>query len=154
MKNLLFIIGVVILFGCASQKKGKASNKAMGDTRTQQVEFLDENTYLLNEKSNDKSYGYDKSNPIKVGGAKEGSGPRNERRFLNALLGPNGEKVSYYRAGSCCAFQTPNGTFDNMGLLDRYRLSWEGASDTLDIYINMYDKGDLKIPVGLNAKKK
>ncbi|GAB4195220.1 MAG: hypothetical protein OHK0057_21930 [Thermoflexibacter sp.] len=60
---------------------------ATGDTRTQEVEFLDENTYLLNEKSNDKSYGYDKSNPIKVGGAEEGSGPRNEKKIFKRTFG-------------------------------------------------------------------
>jgi hypothetical protein len=89
-----------------------------------------------------------------VGGSKESSGPRNERRFLNSLSGPNGEDVQYFRAGSCCAFKTPNGLMDNTGMLDRYRLTWTGSSDTLNIYINMYDKGNLMIPAGLTAKKK
>jgi hypothetical protein len=88
-----------------------------------------------------------------VGGSNESSGPRSERRFLNALLGPNGEEVKYFRAGSCCPFKTPNGILDT-GLLDRYRVSWTGSKDTLDIFINMYDKGDLQIPVGLTARTK
>jgi hypothetical protein len=32
---------------------------------------------------------------VKVGGAMNSSGPINEKRFLNALLGPKGEKVEY-----------------------------------------------------------
>lgn len=154
MNKLFLSIGLTILIGCASQKVGTTSTGRRGDTRTKPIEFLDDNTYRLTETSDDKSYAYNKSNPVKVGGSNESSGPKNERRFLNALLGPNGEEIKYFRAGSCCPFKTPNGLIGNSGMLDRYRVSWTGSSDTLDIYINMYDKGDLKIPLGLNAKKK
>ena len=41
----------------------------------------------------DKTYGYTEKNPIKVGGGE--NGPANERKYLNSLTGPNGEKVSY-----------------------------------------------------------
>jgi len=153
MNRPIIITGLTILIGCAAQKTGTTPNSGQGDTRSTEINFLDDNTYLLINTTTDKSYGYDKSNPIKVGGSKESSGPRNERRFLNALLGPNGEEIKYFRAGSCCPFKTPNGPIDNSGMLDRYRLTWIGSSDTLDIYLNMYDKGDLMIPVGLTAKK-
>ncbi|WP_210490291.1 hypothetical protein [Rufibacter aurantiacus] len=152
MRKILLMIGMVALTGCATQKRSTTAENSIGDTRTQTVESHDEDTYLLRETSSDKSYGYDRSNPIKVGGSLESSGPRNERRFLNALLGLNGEQVGYYRAGSCCGFKTPNG-FMGEGLLDKYRVYWEGGKDTLSIYINMYDKGDLKVPVGFTAKK-
>lgn len=154
MNRAIIVAGVILIVGCASRKAGTAQNSGWGDTRKREVQFLDDNTYLLADSTFDKSYGYEQSNPIKVGGTKDNIGPRNERRFMNALLGPHGEAIKYYRAGSCCAFKTPNGLIDNMGLLDRYRLTWTGSSDTLDIYINMYDKGDLMIPLGLTAKKK
>ena len=144
----------MIVTGCASQKNAATASAGLGDTRTKHVEYLDDNSYLLVDVSDDPTYGYDKANPVKVGGVSESSGPANERRFLNALLGPNGEEINYFRAGSCCHFKTPNGIMDNTGLLDLYRVYWSGASDTLDIYINMYDKGDLKVPVGLTARKK
>lgn len=143
------LILVVVLAACAAQK----SNKTHGDTRTKPVLYIDDRTYLLTEHANDPSYAWKKSNPVKVG-SKEGRGPLNELRFLNALLGPNGEEVRFVRIGSCCPFKTPNAVIGNKGLLDHYRIFWEGARDTLDIYINMYDEGDLKIPVGLTAKKK
>lgn len=153
MKKTLTIIGLIALFGCASQKGTNTSKVGLGDTRTKPIELLDDDTYILTEATEEKSYGYEKSNPIKVGGISESSGPKNERRFLNALLGPNGEEVKYFRAGSCCPFKTPNGFVENSGMLDRYRIYWTGSKDTLDIFINMYDKGDLKIPAGLTAKK-
>lgn len=154
MSRLLSILMLFIVMACASQKSAVKSSTGQGDTRTKEVEFINDNTYLLTELTDDSSYGFNKSNPVKVGGSSESSGPKNERRFLNGLLGPNGEAVSYYRAGSCCHFKTPNGLMDNTGLLDHYRVTWEGSKDTLSLYINMYDKGDLKIPVGFTAKRK
>lgn len=109
-------------------------------------------TYILTEISTDPTYGYTVSNPVKVGGVKKNEGPLNERRFLNALTGPNGEEVSYYRKGSCCVFKTRNG-YMGSGLLDLYKVSWEGATDTFSIYINMYDFGPLKAPKGFGLKK-
>lgn len=154
MNKFLLLASLLITFSCSNSKKvssnsNQSSNEGKGNTRTTKVQMLDNETYLLTEQSDDKTYGFEQSNPVKVG---EFS-PQNERRFLNALLGPNGETIKYFRAGSCCGFKTPNGTFGNMGLLDIYRIFWDGNKDTLNIYINMYDKGDLKIPVGLNAKK-
>ena len=152
--KLLF--GILVLVGCSSKKTAnfEDTNKGVGDTRTKPVEYIDQNTYLLTEMSDDKTYGYEKSNPIKVGGVHDKTGPLNERRFLNALYGPNDKKMTYFRAGSCCPFKTPNGFMNNTGMLDIYRVVEIGSKDTLDIYINMYDTGDLKIPLGLKAKEK
>ena len=152
MNKALIVIAVVIFAACASQKNAKP-NTATGNTRTKKVSLLNDNTYLLTHCSTDSTYAYTKENAVKVGGAKESSGPKNERRFLNALLGPNGEPVQYSRLGSCCNFSTPNG-FMGGGLLDIYRVYWKGCTDTLSIYINMYDEGNLEVPVGLKAQGK
>lgn len=145
VQYIVFTLLVAFICACTARKIG------IGDTRTKSVELLDINTYQLTEQTLDPTYGFTKDNPVKVG--KEEGGPSDQRRFLNALLGPNGERVSYYRAGSCCPFKTPNGLFGDQGLLDLYKVSWQGSKDTLDIYINMYDKGDLYIPVGFTAKR-
>lgn len=148
MNKLLIGAGLAVLaFVSHAQQQ---ANSSKGHTRTIPVESIDDKTYFLTELSEDKTYGYDKLNPIKVGG--EGGGPRNERRFLNALLGPEGQELKFFRAGSCCHFETPNGLVENMAMLDIYRITWEGAADTLSLYLNMYDNGDLKIPAGLRAK--
>lgn len=108
--------------------------------------------FHLHDQSSDKTYGFSESNPIKVGGSRESIGPKNERRFLSALKGPNGEKVRFYREASCCLFETPNVEKGMKGSLDIYKVYWEGITDTLEIYINMYDKDNLMIPVGLTSK--
>ncbi|MGJ3234157.1 hypothetical protein [Marivirga sp.] len=135
MKNFIFLGLSIILFSCATQKK------------MVKTELKDNQTFLLKEISEDPSYGYTKRNPIEVGGVDKKEGPVNERRFLNALAEPNGEKITYFRAGSCCSFKSKNG-FMGMGLLDNYRVSWIGSKDTVSIYINMYDYGELKAPSG------
>lgn len=154
-KPTILIICLTFLFACASNKSNVVSDtsgeKSPGNTRQIPVVYLNENTFLLTEQSKDKTYGYIEANPIKVGGVIE-NGARNQQRFLNALLGPNGEKVAYYRLGSCCSFKTPNGLMGDSGLLDLYRVYW-GTKDTVNLYLNLYDEGDLKIPVGFKAKK-
>jgi hypothetical protein len=133
----------------------KSSERAMsgGDDRTSEVELLDNNTYFLTEYAPQEEYGFSKAFPIKVGGINESQGPNNEKRYLNALLSSTGKELSFFRSGSCCAFQTPNGMIGNTGLLDVYKIYEKGSSDTVVLYFNMYDKGDLFIPKGFKAKE-
>lgn len=139
MKKLI-LIGILILF-CSCSTLQQSSR----------AQLRDHQTFLLTAISTDKTYGFTEKNPVKVGGVDKNEGPLNERRFLNALAGPNGEKVSYYRAGSCCPVKSKNG-FMGSALLDRYRVTWENTLDTVSIYINMYDYGELKAPVGFTIK--
>lgn len=141
--NTLFILGIALaLSSCSSSKQSTASSEPI---------LLNENTFLISQVSSDESYGYTEANPIKVGGVKNSEGPINERRFINALAGPNKEKISYERTGSCCPFESKNG-FNGKGLLDRYKLTWAGQAEPIYIYINMYDYGELKVPTGLTLK--
>ena len=115
-----------------------------------QAELLDANTFKLIGVSDDGTYGYTEKNPIKVGGSVQG-GAANERRYLNALLGPNGEKIEYVRRGSCCMFKTPNG-ISGTGLLDAYEVKYAGLDKPIVLYVNMYDYGYLKAPKGFTFK--
>lgn len=142
MKKKTFILA--ILFGLISCSTSKFNSKRTMSSSSNYA-------FQLTEISTDSTYGYSAKNPIEVGS--EGSGPKNERRYLNALTGPNGETVSYYRAGSCCPIKSDNAIFGDMVMLDNYRVSWEGSTDTVSIYINMYDLGELKAPIGFGIKK-
>lgn len=157
MRICLLLSIVFMLAGCASKKVNSSRLTAptgiqSGDTRTTTVELLDANTYWLTDNAPDSTYGYQQANPVKVG-KRGGSGPVNERRFLNALMGANGEAIGYFRSGSCCPFDTPNGLMGGRGLLDIYRVFLQGGKDTVTLFINMYDEGDLLIPKGFTAKK-
>lgn len=136
MRTIFVFIAIILILSCSSSKQTQLSSNAQ--------------YYILTEQATDKHYAFTPGNPVRVGGVS--SGPANERRYLNSLLGPDNERIEYYRLGSCCPFDTPNGLMGG-GLLDKYQVYWDNCKDTLIIYINMYDKGDLKIPVGLNARK-
>ncbi len=156
LKTIYLVIVSIIILSCSSTKnttKAKSTSISETETVNKRAKLLNNYTFILTEKSKDKTYGYEENNPVKVGGVKSSEGPLNERRFLNALAGPNGEKVTYHRAGSCCHFKTKNGMINGTGLLDKYRVTWEGSKDTVSIYINMYDFGKLKAPVGFEIKK-
>jgi len=145
MKNLLFICLAFSLASCSTTKTVK-------QLIMEQPTLLDHNTFLLTDVSTDPTYALTPENAVRVGGSKESSGPLNERRFLNALAGPDGEAISYYRSGSCCPVQSKNAMF-GMAMIDHYKVTWEGTSDTVSIYINMYDHGPLQVPVGFTIRE-
>ncbi len=125
MKKILFLISATIIISCSTTNTG------------------------IKEATTDSTYGYSKENPIKVGG--NSNGPTNQRNYLNSLSGPNGETLIYKRSGSCCQFETKNSSY-GMGMLDIYKVTYEGKKDTVSLYINMYDKETLKSPVGFKFK--
>ena len=98
-------------------------------------------------------YGLSQNDPILVGGENLQQGPVYERAYLDKLTGPDGEKVSYTRVGSCCQFKTPHGMLGG-GMLDKYEVIYEGLDDPVVLYFNMYDphSGDIKVPEGFKFK--
>lgn len=108
--------------------------------------MLNESTFLHTQIATDANYGSE-DNPIMVRGVKDSEGPINERRFLNALAGPDGQKISYERFGSCCSFKSANGILGS-GLLDMYQVTWRNQEEDVVLYINMYDARKLKAPMG------
>ena len=99
----------------------------------------------------DEAYGYTREQAIRVGGVGDDVGPVRERLFLNALTGPAGEAIRYRRVGSCCSFATPNG-FGGGGLLDMYEVIYDGLAEPMLLYLNMYDEGEVYVPVGFAGR--
>lgn len=133
---ILFLVGMI---GCTSSKSLAKNQPVMKDA----------NSLKLTEISDDDEYGLSPKKPVKTGG-----GPTYERYYLNALAGPDGETISYYRNGSCCPTKSKNAMFGNSVMLDEYYVTWEGSSDTISIFINMYDSDEVKAPKGFTIKKK
>ena len=154
MKKLFYVLGITLLLvGCKTTAKVGGKTRGMMDYGSPRVkqELVNDQMFLIKEYATDKTYGYSEKNPIMVG--KEGGGPKDERRFLNALAGPNGEEISYQRLGSCCGFFTKNGLFGDSGMLDMYEVSYEGLDKPITLYINMYDSDVLQVPVGFTLRK-
>lgn len=104
----------------------------------------------------DYEYGRSPESPIFVGVTNYLEGGKNRVRFLNALAYEDGTPIRYKRVKSCCPFKTFNsrtiGADQKFGLLDVwvvYPGDTKEKSDTL--YINAYDQGMPKIPLGYMA---
>ena len=154
MKKLFYVFSIALLLvGCKTTARLGGKTEGMMDYGSPRVKqkLINDQMFLIKEHATDKTYGYSEKNPIMVG--QEDGGPKAERRFLNALAGPNGEKISYQRDGSCCAFFTKNGLFGDNGLLDMYEVTYEGIDKPIILYINMYDSDVLQVPVGFTLKK-
>jgi len=151
MKTKILVILVALLLAACGSSIKTGSLMYYGSPNVKQT-LLDNNTFKIDEVSEDPTYGYTPENPIMVGSG-GGSGPMNERRFLNALMGPDGEAITYSRQGSCCEFRTKNGLLGNSGFLDIYTIAHKGLEEEITLYINMYDSDVLKIPVGFKKKE-
>lgn len=111
-----------------------------------------ENTFVITAYSKDKKYGYDPDYPINVFYKNSKDENLNAERFLKALAGPNGEKITFTKLESCCPFPTKKSEMGG-GFLDIYELKWEGQINAIKLYLNIYEKGYLLVPTGLSLKK-
>lgn len=144
MKNLLFLSLAVILLSCGANKTSLKSDNASGYISSENIPPFFETM----EVSTDDSYGLSSEKPVKVG-EKSAS---NQRRYIASLAGPNGEVLSFYRIGSCCAYKSENG-YGGTALIDKYSVTYEGLAEPIVLYISFYDLEDLLIPVGFTKRK-
>jgi len=141
---------VVVTSGLSAQQPAISSSTQSGIT----AEMIGRKypAMQLGVAATDAKYGYSEKLPVQVGGG-FGTGSENVYRYLNALLGPNGETIHYDRVGTCCSFKTKNSPFgDNKGLLEVFEIRFDDGQPKR-LYFNWYDSGKLLIPVGLTARK-
>jgi hypothetical protein len=104
----------------------------------------------LTKHAESAEYGYSEKYPIAVGGGFPDGGHK-VYGYLNALAGPEGQKVHYTRIGTCCFFKAPDSPFDGNGLLEVYEVTYDGQSKPSRLYFNWYGPPDPLIPVGLTT---
>jgi len=152
-KSTLVLLGWLMLSNCESVRPktpltyGGAESEGLHEKGGSTVL-----PFLITATSQDETYGFTATNPVRVGGGRE-AGVRNQQRYLNALLGPRGQSLSYEHEGSCCAFKIAEAGIDNEGQLDVYAITWKGRKEPLRLYLNMYEEGPLAAPVGLRAAR-
>jgi hypothetical protein len=147
-KTVLFIALLIVTASCVSSK----STLKNVDDNAPVLTLSPNNTFFITEYSKDKKYGYDQDYPINIFYRNTKDDSINQQRFLNALAGPKGEKMTYTKLESCCPFPTKR-TELGAGFLDVYELKWDGQKKPVKLYLNIYEKGILMVPVGLSLKK-
>ncbi len=150
MKKTALLIALLISITSCTSTKSTIKNI---DDNAPNLQLVENNTFLISEFSKDRKYGYDKDYPINIFFESTRNETINQQRFLNALAGPKGEKITYTKLESCCPFPTKRSAM-GAGLLDVYELKWEGQKSPVILYLNIYEKGVLMVPFGLSLKKK
>jgi hypothetical protein len=146
-KTVLFIALLLIITSCGSIK---SSLKNVDNNAPEPI--LKNKAFVLTAYSKDKKYGYNKDYPINIFYKGTRNDTINQQYFLNALAGPKGEKITYKKLENCCPFPTKNSDM-GAGFLDVYELKWEGQKTPVTLYLNIYERGQLMVPVGLSVKK-
>lgn len=147
-KIALFITMILILASCGSIK---SSIKNVDNNAPMPV-VGNNNAFVITQYSKDKKYGYEKDYPINIFYRGTKNDTINQKYFLNALAGPKGEKITYKKLENCCPFPTKTSDM-GAGFLDVYELSWEGLKKPIILYLNIYERGQLMVPLGLSLTK-
>lgn len=149
MKKIVLILTVVLLITSCGSIKSFIKNV---DNNAPYPVLGKNNAFVITQYSKDKKYGYDKDYPINIFYRNTSNDTINQKYFLNALAGPKGEKITYTKLENCCPF--PSKSSDNgAGFLDVYELRWEGQKKPVILYLNIYERGQLMVPLGLSLKK-
>lgn len=148
-KTVLFVALLIVTASCMSTK----STLKNVDNNAPIPVLSKDNTFVITQFSTDKRYGYDKDYPINIFYRTSKDESINQQRYLNALAGPKGEKLTYTKLESCCPFPSTKSDM-GAGFLDVYEVKWEDQKKPVLLYLNIYEKGILMVPVGFSLKKK
>jgi hypothetical protein len=147
-KTVFFIFLLITSVSCVSTK----STLQNVDDNAPIPQVTRNNTFVITEYSKDEKYGYNKDYPINIFFRSTKDDSINQERFLNALAGPKGEKITFQKVESCCPFPTKRSEM-GAGFLDVYEITWKGQKKPIVLYVNIYEKGVLMVPMGLSLKK-
>ncbi len=146
-KAILVLFAITLLTSCGTIK----SNLKNIDNAAIKPQVKNEQ-FLITEYAKDSNYGYDKDYPINLGFENEKNSPKNIAYFFNGLEGPKGEKIFYLKKENCCPYPTKRSVM-GAGTLEVYEVSIEGTDKKLQLYLNIYEKGKVLCPKGLQIKK-
>lgn len=151
MKARIFLLTFAITTFTISCVSTKSTIKNIDDNAPDLV-LTKDNVFAITEYSKDSKYGYDKDYPVNIFYKNTKNDSINQPRFLNALAGPNGEKIFYKKVEICCPFPSKKSE-GGAGLLDVYEITWVGQKKPVRLYLNIYEKSILMVPVGFTLKQ-
>ena len=151
MKIRSIVLLLTILIGTASCVSTKSTLKNVNNSAPI-PKLTTTNTFVITQYSKDPKYGYNPDYPINVFYKNTKDETINQQRYLNALTGPNGEKLFFKKIEVCCPFPTKNSELGG-GFIDIYEINWVGQKSPIKLYLNIYEKGELLVPIGLGLAK-
>ena len=151
MKIKSIVLLLLLLVGSVSCVSTKSTLKNVNNS-TPIPKLTATNTFVITQFSNDPKYGYNPDYPINVFFRNTKDETINQQRYLNALSGPKGEKLFFKKIEVCCPFPTKNSEMGG-GSLDIYEITWVGQKSPIKLYLNIYEKGELLVPMGFELVK-
>ena len=118
MKNIIKYVSILCITLSVSSCISTKSTIKNIDDNAPNLTLTKNNTFLITDYSQDPKYGYDADYPVNVFYKNSKGEDINAHRFLNALAGPKGEKITFTKLESCCPFPTKR-TEMGAGFLDR-----------------------------------
>ncbi len=115
--------------------------------------------------STDSSYGYSPQNPLKLKKGNQGKMIINSEMFLSRLKTQDNRSLTYlFRTTvSDPNYKKPKIKLNNrytgmplsgkLGLLDRYVFLTSNTNDTVRLFVDIYNKGTLMLPIGLKFEE-
>lgn len=110
------------------------------------------NKFVLTKYATDSKYGFHEDFPVNVFYYSAKNDTINAHRFLNALTGPNGEPINFKKIDICCPYTTKNNSL-GAGYIDIYEVSYQGLNKPLQLYINIFEPGEMMVPLGFDTLK-
>jgi hypothetical protein len=104
--------------------------------------------------STDSTYGYSPYNPLKLKKGDPAGSIKNTREFLLGLKTNDGQELELLGRSSMGDpnFKEPKIMLEKLGkggILDRYTFLTSNTKDTIRLYVDIYHKEKLMVPVGL-----
>ncbi len=152
MKNYSITINyyLLLLVLCISCVSTKSTIKNIDPNA--KMPKVEGEAFVLNEMAKDQLYAYDPDYPVNVDfSGTESNNMRNITRFFNAIM-LNGNPITFNKIEECCPFPTKNYKI-GAGTLYIYEVKSSDGLIVKKIYMNIYEKGKVLIPVGFEAKK-
>ena len=149
IKSLLSFLLVLFLFSACVSTKSTLKNV---DENALTPKVSTENTFVITEFSKNPKYGYDQDFPINLYFRNIKEEPKNLERYFNALTGPKGEKIFYKKVATCCPFPTKKSEM-GAGFIDIYEITWVGQKKPIRLFVNIFEKSVLMVPMGFELKK-
>lgn len=121
--------------------------------------------FLNLQASADSSYGYTAQNPLRLKKGNQQKSMEHAYKFLVGLRTQDGQTLTLL---SRATTDNPNykepkikltnrytgmPLSGNLGLLDRYVFLTSTTKDTINLYVDVYNKGELQLPVGLKYEQ-
>src|SRR5688572_11381564 len=115
--------------------------------------------------STDSTFGYSAQNPLKLKKGSQAKSFDNSYKFLSGLKTHDNQTLELLVRSTTGnpAYKEPAIRISNrqtglpmsgkLGLLDKYVFLTSNTKDTITLYVDIYNKGDLSLPIGLKYEQ-